>query len=61
MVVKFRKMIRKNFYMSQDQSEYLAKMGDVTVSEHLRRAIAEYIDRDQNKNATTSPSKGVSK
>ena len=55
------KMIRKNFYMDQGQSNFLLKVGGATVSEHLRRAITEYIEKLQNKNATTSPSKGVSK
>jgi len=51
-------MIRKNFYLTTEQNAFLKKQKDLTVSEHIRRAIDEYIAKKQNKNATTSPSKG---
>lgn len=52
-------MLRKNFYVTKDQLEFLKKHDLLTVSEHIRRAIDNYIDKLKNQNATTSPSKGM--
>lgn len=53
-------MIRKNFYLTVEQNKFLKKQKDLSVSEHIRRAIDEYIAKIMNRNATVSPSKGVS-
>lgn len=50
-------MIRKNFYLTVEQNAFLKKQKALTVSEHIRRAIDEYIGKIMNKNAVTSPSK----
>ena len=49
-------MIRKNFYLTEKQSNILKKMKDLTISEHIRRAIDDYIVKRANQNATQSPS-----
>lgn len=49
-------MIRKNFYLTEDQAEFLKKRKDLTVSEHIRRAIDEYISKIRNHVASVSPS-----
>lgn len=49
-------MIRKNFYLTEEQSKQLKRMKDLTVSEHIRRAVDEYIAKRMNQNATVSPS-----
>ena len=49
-------MIRKNFYLTQEQSDTLARMKSLTISEHIRRAIDEYIIKCMNQNASVSPS-----
>lgn len=51
-------MIRKNFYLTKEQNAFLKKQKNLSVSEHIRRAIDEYIAVIMNNNATTSPSKG---
>lgn len=52
-------MIRKNFYLTTEQNAFLKKQKDLSVSEHIRRAIDEYTAKIMNKNAVTSPSKGT--
>jgi len=54
-------MIRKNFYLTVEQAAFLNKKKDLSVSEHIRRAIDEYISRMRNESATTSPSVKLSK
>lgn len=49
-------MLRKNFYITKDQIDFLKKDKGLTVSEHIRRALDEYIAKKKNQNATTSPS-----
>lgn len=49
-------MIRKNFYLTVEQNKFLKKQKGLTVSEHIRRAIDEYIVRINRKVARTSPS-----
>lgn len=38
-------MIRKNIYITEEQHDTLVKHPKITVSEHIRRAIDEYIER----------------
>lgn len=50
-------MIRKNFYITKEQGDFLKKQKDLTVSEHIRRALDEYIEKKKSSTAVTSPSK----
>jgi len=49
-------MLRKNFYITKEQIDFLKKDSGLTVSEHIRRALDEYITRKKNQSSTTSPS-----
>jgi hypothetical protein len=49
-------MVRKTFYLHNAQYRFLKRLGDLTVSEHVRRAIDEYVERKQNLNASKSES-----
>lgn len=49
-------MIRKNFYLTKEQNRVLKSKKSLTISEHIRRAIDEYIARMRGMTATTSPS-----
>lgn len=51
-------MIRRNFFIGKLQNSTLQAHTEITVSEHLRRAIDEYIAKHFKKDGT-SPSKGV--
>lgn len=54
-------MIRKHFYLTKDQNDFLEYISKTTVSvsEHIRNAIDEYIDRKRKEgvHAQVSPSK----
>lgn len=50
-------LIRQNFFMSRKEKAILKKMTNLTVSEHIRRAIAEYLERIQSSLVSKSPSK----
>jgi hypothetical protein len=50
------KMHRINFFIDKGQLEYLENI-PLSVSEHIRRAIDEYIQRDRNLNVSSSQSK----
>lgn len=54
-------MIRKNFYLTEEQATLLKKKKNLSVSEHIRRAIDEYISRMRNDSAVISPSEKLSK
>lgn len=49
-------MIRKNFYLTVEQNDFLKKFKGLTVSEHIRRALDEYIARHASDTAVQSPS-----
>lgn len=49
-------MIRKNFFLTIDQDIFLKQLNKLSVSEHIRRAIDEYIAKHQNV-AVVSPTK----
>ncbi len=38
-------MIRKNFYLTEKQVTILKEFNELSISEHIRRAIDEYIKR----------------
>lgn len=38
-------MKRKNFYLTEEQASFLENIDDLSVSEHIRRAIDEYIEK----------------
>ena len=53
-------MIRKASYITTDQNDFLkGAEGGITVSEHIRRAIDEYIGRKKNQNASSSASESL--
>lgn len=49
-------LVRKNFYITPEQVEYLIGINKLTISEHIRRAIDEYIERLKNLNVSASQS-----
>ena len=49
-------MIRKHFYISQEELDYLKKLPG-TVSDHIRRAISEYIEDIQKQKYSASQSR----
>jgi hypothetical protein len=49
-------MIRKDFYLTNDQFRFLHKL-EGNVSEHLRRAIDKYINDIRKLEVSQSPSK----
>ena len=50
-------MIRRAFYLSDEQNNFLKGLDGLSVSEHLRRAIDEYLKKLQNQNISASQSK----
>lgn len=56
-------LVRKTFNMTRGQEDFLEGLDDLSVSEHLRRAIDEYIARKRKEltKVSSSPSqlKGV--
>lgn len=50
-------MLRKTFYISLEQNNALELLKGASVSEHIRRAIDDYLDKKRQFNA--SPSKSV--
>lgn len=51
-------MIRKNFYLTKEQNRILKGNKALTISEHIRRAIDEYIARFQTGSSTSPSEKG---
>ena len=49
-------MKRFNVFLSEDQISYLKSLVG-TISEHIRHAVNEYIDRKKNLNVSSSQSK----
>lgn len=49
-------MRRRNFYLTNEQNSALEKMSELSVSEHLRRAIDEYIEKHISLLVAISPS-----
>jgi GMP synthase PP-ATPase subunit len=50
-------MDRINLYISEKQLTYLKKLSDISLSEHIRKAIGEYIERLESNKVSSSPSK----
>jgi hypothetical protein len=50
-------MDRINFYITSEHLRYLKQLNDGSVSEHIRKAISEYIERKEKLKVTSSPSK----
>ena len=50
-------MERINLYITNAQLTYLRLLSDMSVSEHIRRAINEYIEKMDSQKVTYSPSK----
>ena len=55
----YMKMIRKNFFITQEEDRALKAHKDISVSEHIRRALDEHILKLNNKDAVESPSPKV--
>lgn len=51
-------MVRVSMFLSPDQYKFLKSLTNITLSEHVRRAIDEYIERRKIV-ASHSPSLGV--
>ncbi len=51
------KMIRKNYYLTKDQDLFLQSLKGLSISEHIRRAIDEYIERLNTLKVSRSPLK----
>ena len=51
-------MRRKDVYITDEQVIFLSELGG-TISEHIRRAIDEYIQKIKNRDITTSMSKNI--
>lgn len=53
-------MIRRNFHLTEDQNEFLESLDELPVSEHLRRAVDDYIIKKKKqkvKRVSSSPVK----
>ncbi len=50
-------MLRRNIYVSQEQTDFLKTLTNINVSEHIRRAIDEYIQKLKTTNVSASASK----
>lgn len=48
-------MVKRNFFIYNEQDKFLRHLGG-NASEHVRRALDDYRERIQNRDATTSPS-----
>lgn len=53
-------MKRRNFYLKEEQNDFLKNIDELTVSEHIRRAIDEYIKELQQLKVSISKSHGKS-
>lgn len=50
-------MVRKHFLLTPEQIQSLSELDGLTPSEHIRRAIDEYIERRKRSYVSISPSK----
>jgi len=50
-------MVLKHIYLSGGQVDFLEGLDGLSVSEHIRRAIDDYIQKKRERNVATSPSK----
>lgn len=48
-------MIRVSFFLQENAIEFLKAIDDVPLSEHIRRAVSDYMDKIKNLNASKSP------
>ena len=47
-------MVRKSFFLTNDQFRFLKRQKNLTVSEQIRRAIDEYIEKKKNQIVSVS-------
>ena len=52
-------MVRKNLFLKQSQVDILNKVNELSFSEHVRRAVDEYIDKIQIMRVSGSMSEKV--
>ena len=50
-------MVKKHLYLDEEQVLYLELLDSLSLSEHVRRAIDDYIDRIKATNVSASASK----
>ena len=50
-------MIRKHVFLSDEQVDFLKKNTELRLTDHIRRAMDDYMDKLMNRYATTSQSK----
>lgn len=50
-------MVRRNVYVTPSQIEFFLSLDTLTISEHIRRAIDEYIERLKITKVSASASK----
>ena len=51
-------MKRIHIYLPEEYLDYLRKINVIPISEHIRKAIEEYINKLQNSKVSESSSKG---
>lgn len=51
-------MVSKTLYFTESSIKFLETLNKITFSEHIRRAVDEYIKRIQNEAVSASQSKG---
>lgn len=54
-------MIKKHFYLTEEQVHFLDGMDGLTLSENVRRAIVLFIEKRKKTMVASSPSKPVRK
>ncbi len=50
-------MVRRSFYITLNQVNFLGNLSNITISEHVRRALDEYIDKLREDKSSASLSK----
>jgi archaellum component FlaD/FlaE len=54
-------MQRKNVFLNDKQISFLLENKELNISDHIRRALDEYIERLKSERATSSASKIINK
>jgi len=50
-------MVRRNLYLTEEQVTFLESLENITLSEHIRRAVDTYIQELKGLNVSASESK----
>jgi len=54
-------MIRKNFWFTNEQIDFLESLKTLNLTEHIRRAVDDYIKKIKSEDISASQSKGCEK